>query len=297
MVDMSTAKDLQINEKDHSPAKLKKWSAKDAARCIILPGELDHKYSRGTLGVITGSAQYPGAAVLTTSAALATGVGALRFHSSSGLAHLVLHKSPEALVQPGPVTAWLAGSGVSGKKYSDITTWLRHRWFIHLSRQNVPTVLDAGALYLAGKLSQPTVITPHAGELSQLLASRGVQVSSEQIEANPRHWAVEASCALEVVVLLKGSITYVADGQSLIELPRATPWLATAGSGDVLAGILGALVATNYIEILNNPSRLAEVSATAAFIHNRAAVAASAGGPITASAIVEEIQQKVAELL
>jgi len=53
----------------------KVWSSKDAARCIIVPSDLDHKYSRGVLGLITGSAQFPGAAVLTTSAALTTGLG------------------------------------------------------------------------------------------------------------------------------------------------------------------------------------------------------------------------------
>ena len=143
----------------------KVWSSKDAARCIVIPSDLDNKYSRGVLGIITGSAQYPGAAVLTTSAALATGLGMARFHSSSGLAHLVLHQSPEVVVQPGPVTAWLAGSGIHHKKYSDFTTFLRHRWFTLLNRQTVPTVLDAGALHLAGKLEQPTLITPHAGEL------------------------------------------------------------------------------------------------------------------------------------
>ena len=274
----------------------KKWSAKDASRCIITPSALDHKYSRGTLGVITGSARYPGAAVLTTSAALATGLGALRFHSSSGLAHLVLHQSPEALVQPGPVTAWLAGSGIHHKKYSDVTTWLRHRWFALLSRQNVPTILDAGALHLAGTLDQPTVITPHAGELSRLMALHGVIVSSEAIEANPAYWAQNASEKLAVTVLLKGSRTFVAQDEYLIELPVATPWLATAGSGDVLAGILGALLATNYIEILNDRNRLADVAATAAFIHNRAALAASDGGPITASMIIDELQQVVAKL-
>ena len=84
------------------------FTSRDAARCIIVPSDLDHKYSRGVLGVITGSAQYPGAAVLTTAAASATGLGMIRFHSSSGLAHLVLHTSPEVVVQPGPVTAWLA---------------------------------------------------------------------------------------------------------------------------------------------------------------------------------------------
>lgn len=276
---------------------VKKWSAKDSARCILTPSEIDHKYSRGTLGVITGSAQYPGAAVLTTSAALATGLGALRFHSSSGLAHLVLHQSPEALVQPGPVTAWIAGSGIDGRRYKHFSTWLRHRWFKLLKLQSVPTLLDAGSLYLAGKLDQPTLITPHAGELSQLLALHGIDVSSELIEANPQEWVLRASTTLGVTVLLKGSVTYVARNDFLIELPKASPWLATAGSGDVLAGIIGALIATNYIEILNDPDRLAEIAATGAFIHNRAAEAASGGGPITASTLINQIQQIVTKLL
>ena len=275
----------------------KLWKSKDAAKCIIVPSALDHKYSRGTLGAITGSAKYPGAAVLATSAAIATGLGALRFHSNSGLAHLVLHRTPEAIVQPGPVTAWLAGSGIDSKKYSDITTWLRHRWFVLLERQSVPTVLDAGALHLAGSLEQPTLITPHSGELSKLLAQRGVIASAELIESNPREWAQKASELLAVTVLLKGSKTVVAQDSYLIELPIATPWLATAGSGDVLAGIIGALVATNYIEILNDVKRLADVAATGAFIHNQGALLASRGGPVSASSIVDAIPQAVASIL
>lgn len=273
------------------------WSAKDAKKCIIVPSELDHKYSRGTLGIISGSAQFPGAAVLTTRAASATGLGVIRFHSNSGLAHLVLHQSPEALVQPGPVTAWLAGSGIDAKKYSDFTTWLRHRWFALLNRQSVPTVLDAGALHLAGSLEQPTLITPHSGELSQLLAKRGVIASAELIESNPLHWAQHASELLAVTVLLKGSRTVVAQDDYLIELPVATPWLATAGSGDVLAGIIGALCATNYIEILNDVRRVADVAATGALIHNKAALIASAGGPINAPSIIDAIPAAVASIL
>ncbi len=275
----------------------KKWSVKDAKKCIIVPSELDHKYSRGVLGIITGSAKFPGAAVLCTRAASATGLGVIRFHSNSGLAHLVLHQSPEALVQPGPVTAWLAGSGIDGKKYSDYTTWLRHRWFTLLNRQSVPTVLDAGALHLAGSLEQPTIITPHAGELSQLLRKRGVIASAEIIESNPLHWAQAASELLAVTVLLKGSRTVVAQDDYLIELPLATPWLATAGSGDVLAGIIGALCATHYIEILNDISRLADLAATAALIHNKAALLASNGGPINAPAIIDAIPAAVASIL
>lgn len=276
---------------------VKAWRAKDAAGCIVVPSEIDHKYSRGTLGIITGSAKFPGAAVLTTRAASATGLGVIRFHSNSGLAHLVLHQSPEALVQPGPVTAWLAGSGIDSKRYSDFTTWLRHRWYVLLNRQSVPTILDAGALHLAGSLEQPTLITPHAGELSALLAQRGLIASAELIEANPREWAQKASELLAVTVLLKGARTVVAQDSYIIELPPATPWLATAGSGDVLAGIIGALFATNYIEILNDIRRVAEVAATGALIHSRAALRASNGGPISAQAIIEAIPETVATLL
>ena len=276
---------------------LKKWTARDAAKCIITPSELDHKYSRGVLGVITGSAKYPGAAVLSTAAASATGIGVIRFHSSSGLAHLVLHSTPSVLVQPGKVTAWLIGSGIETKKYSDITTWLRHRWYKLTTLQSVPTVLDAGALHLAGTLNQPTLITPHSGELSQLLTARGVIVSAEAIEGNPKKWVQEAADTLGVTVLLKGSTTYVANDSILIQLPTATPWLATAGSGDVLAGIIGALVATNTVEILNDYNHLACVAATGALIHLRAADAASNGGPINAEAIILSVPRVISQII
>ena len=275
----------------------KTFSSRDAAKCIIVPSDIDHKYSRGVLGLITGSAQYPGAAVLTTSAALATGIGMARFHSSSGLAHLVLHQSPEAVVQPGPVTAWLAGSGIASKKYSDVTTYLRHRWFVLMKRQTVPTVLDAGALHLAGTLAQPTLITPHAGELSKLFALRSINVSAEMIEADSASWAARAANEFNVTVLLKGAKTVVAQGDVLITLPKATSWLATAGTGDVLAGIIGALVATNYIEILNSPRRLADVAAAGAFIHNSAAILASNGAPISASMISAQIPSTIRKII
>jgi hydroxyethylthiazole kinase-like uncharacterized protein yjeF len=277
--------------------KSQRWTAKDSKKHIIVPSELDHKYSRGTLGAITGSAQYPGAAVLTTKAAVATGLGVLRFHSSSGLAHLVLHAAPEVIVQPGKVDAWLVGSGISEKKFSDYTTWLRHRWFTLMKAQGVPTVLDAGALDWAGKLSQPTLITPHVGELAKLLIKRGIKVSSEAIEADPKKWAVAAAKELKVTVLLKGSITYVANDEFVIELPKATPWLATAGSGDVLAGIIGAIVATNYIEILNDQNNLARVAATGAFIHNSAALLASKDSPISATSIIDFIPEALRKIL
>ena len=273
------------------------WNAAKSKKCLIVPKAYDHKYSRGVLGVISGSAQYPGAAVLSTGAAVATGVGMVRFYSSSGLAHLVLHSSPEVVVQPGAVTAWVAGSGIVSNRYDDYTTWLRHRWFKVIGLQSVPTILDAGALYLADKLEQPTLITPHAGELAKLLGNYGVQVLADEISDDPKRWAQECADILGVTVLLKGSRTVVANNEIIIELPTATPWLATAGSGDVLAGIIGAIAATNEIEILSSPNRFAEIAASASFIHDRAARLASKGGPISASMIIDYIPEAIRKVL
>ena len=275
----------------------KKFTVRDAKRCIITPSELDHKYSRGVLGVITGSAQYPGAAVLTTAAAAATGVGMVRFNSSSGLAHLVLHTTPEVVVQPGKVNAWLLGSGIERAKYKHFSTWLRHRWFVLARRQSVPTILDAGALYLAGTLKQPTLITPHYAELAKLLNSRGMSASTEAIEGDPKKWIRIAVEKLSVTILLKGSRTLVANENILYELPHSTPWLATAGSGDVLAGIIGSIVATNAIEILNDANRLAEIAATGALIHLLAADSASNGGPISAQQIIPKISKVISQII
>ena len=273
------------------------WNAAKSKKCLVVPKSYDHKYSRGVLGVITGSAQYPGATVLSTKAAVATGIGMVRFYSSSGLAHLVLHESPEVVVQPGAVTSWLAGSGIAEDRFDDYTTWLRHRWFKVIERQSVPTVLDAGALGLAGKLSQPTLITPHAGELSRILKRLGTNVSADEISDYPIEWASEVANQLDVTVLLKGSKSVVVNNEIQIQLPAATQWLATAGSGDVLGGIIGAIAASNEIEILNSDSRFAEIAASASFIHDQSARLASKCGPISASSIITRIPEAVRKIL
>ncbi|MEI7930734.1 MAG: NAD(P)H-hydrate dehydratase, partial [Actinomycetes bacterium] len=114
---------------------------------------------------------------------------------------------------------------------------------------------------------------------------------------DPKRWAQECADILGVTVLLKGSRTVVANNEIIIELPAATPWLATAGSGDVLSGIIGALAATNEIEILSSANRFAAIAATGAFIHDRAARLASKGGPISATSIIDYLPEAIRKIL
>ena len=265
------------------------WTREDARACILLPTDWDHKYTRGVLGVVTGSRPYPGAAVLTTAAAVATGLGMVRFFPTAALAALVLQRSPEVVVAPGKVHAWLLGSGVAPPGGWSLANRLRHRQMARTRWPAAPTVFDAGALYLAGTVRALTVITPHAGELAVLLKARGVEASAKDIAADPQLWALRAHRLCAVTVLLKGAQTVVAGEGVCIALPAATPWLATAGTGDVLAGMVGALLASHHAEVAGNPALLGQLAATAAYIHARAAELASGGAPLTASSLIAAI--------
>ncbi len=273
------------------------WTAADARSCIRVPTANDHKYTRGVLGVVTGSRQYPGAAVLSTAAALATGVGMVRFYPVAQLAALVLQRSPEVVIAPGKVNAWLLGSGVASPGGVSISNWWRHRQMEIARQQAAPTVLDAGALYLAGTLGTPTLIMPHAGELAALLSARGLSASAQDITDDPRHWTLLAQQVLGVTVLLKGSQTLVAGPGIAIALPSATPWLATAGTGDVLAGIAGALVAGRHSELMTRPALLAQLAATAAYLHASAADLACDGAPLTAITLIDALGGALRQLL
>lgn len=275
----------------------KVWSATDARDFVQIPHESDDKYSRGVLGVIAGSDQYPGSAVLSCDAALRTGIGMVRFFGPEKSQMLVLNSSPEVVIQDGKVQAWVIGPGLDTQKLDST-----RRAFIESAlNQNLPTLIDAGALsFLSNLIIQPNnslLITPHYRELSRLFALRNIMVSSAQIESSPKEWAVRAAKEWQVCVLLKGVRTLIATPATLLELPSATPWLATAGTGDVLAGIIGGLIATQTLKITEDSSALASISATGALIHAQAAERASRRGPISASTIIGEIPSVVKELI
>lgn len=264
------------------------WSAADAARHIARPRQRDDKYSRGVLGVITGSAQYPGAAVLGVEAALRTGVGMVRFVGDERAQDLVMQRRPEAVPSAGRVQAWLIGSGMDFAHREPaaeerITEALRH---------TVPFVLDGGALDVVSRASGPAVLTPHYRELGRLM-----EASADDIAAAPEKWARQAAQRFGVTVLLKGHTTHVSDGVSDVSVSVAPAWIATAGAGDALGGILGSLVATHSDEVLADPRLLVGLAATAAYVHGLAAQRASEGGPFTILDLCAHVPSVIAELV
>lgn len=255
-------------------AAVHRLEARDVLAAWPRPGATDTKYTRGVLGVVAGAPSYPGAAIMCTQAAVNAGAGMVRFLGDATARAMVLARSPEVVCsddQPWDVhvQAWLAGPGVVG----DESQAARVQAVIEAAE---PAVLDAGALDAAARsvadarLGPHKILTPHAGELSQIfewlhgfgLCESGVERTA--IEANPLRWAREAARLTGATVLLKGATTVIAspvgatgsleDHECLcLSVGGASPWLATAGSGDTLAGILGTVLA----HVAEHPDALA----------------------------------------
>ncbi|WP_146361142.1 NAD(P)H-hydrate epimerase [Arthrobacter yangruifuii] len=270
--------------------------AEDLAGLLPVPTPADHKYSRGVLGIAAGSETYPGAALMATGAALATGVGMLRYLGPAAVARLINLAHPEAVCSPGEVgdvhvQAWVAGPGAG----NDGDQLRRAR---EAMASGLPAVIDADAVgAVAPGLHPAVVLTPHAGELTALLRSLGEEVERPEIEADPIRYARLAAARTGATVLLKGWATVAAAPTGeLYSQAEATPWLATAGSGDTLSGILGALLATDRTpEDEREPGHYARLAAAAALLHGRAGALEAAGGPVQPSLLGPRIRSLVAD--
>lgn len=234
----------------------------DAAALLPEPTASSDKYRRGVVGIAAGSAQYPGAAVLAVAGALRGGAGAVRYVGPA--ADAVLARYPETLIGRGRVQAWVVGPGIGEARGGEVA---------QLLAQDVPVLVDADGLRgldpaVLRARTAPTLLTPHAGEAAALLG-----VSRESVEAGRLEAARELAGRYGATVLLKGSTTLVASGGGPVRVnPTGTPWLATAGSGDVLSGLAGSLLATG----LSGP----DAGSLAAYLHGLAA--RLAGGPLLA---------------
>jgi hydroxyethylthiazole kinase-like uncharacterized protein yjeF len=248
----------------------------DVARLVPRPSPDAQKYDRGVVGVRAGSAEYPGAALLSVAGAASGLCGMVRYVGDPTVADRVRAAHPE-VVGAGRAQAWVVGSGGGAQAGEELAAALG---------DGVPTVVDADALgHLEGHRLGPTaVLTPHAGELSRMLG-----VDRAVIEAAPLAHARRAAAAYGCVVLLKGRRTVVAgpDGRARVT-ETGVPWLATAGAGDVLGGLIGALLAAGL------PSY--DAASVGSWLHGAAASLASRGGPVVADEVARAIPDAVRTL-
>ena len=245
------------------------------------------KYTRGVVGLATGSAAYPGAAVLSVAGALAGPAGLVRYAGGAG--DLVHQRHPSVIVADrvggaGRVQAWVCGSGLG----TDERALGELRAVLGAP---VPVVLDADALTLlvdgsmAGALRHrdaPIVVTPHDREFARL--------AGEPPGADRAAAALRLAAWMNAVVLLKGDRTIVAtpDGRAWAN-PTGTAALATGGTGDVLAGLVGSLLAGGL------PAERAAVAG--AYVHGLAGRAAAEGGPVTSEDVAGALRAVVRETL
>ncbi|MBB3156688.1 hydroxyethylthiazole kinase-like uncharacterized protein yjeF [Microbacterium proteolyticum] len=277
----------------------KDWSGLDAARTLRRPTADDDKYSRGVVGMRTGSTRYPGAAVLGVEAAWRAGTGMVRYLGPPRAQDLVLQRRPETVTVDGRVQAWVIGSGTDATERDAAETALLRG----ILQGDLPVVVDAGSLDLVPGAAASVIVTPHAREMARLRDALGLPaVAMADHDARERA-ARETADAIGGVVLLKGAVTIVAAaGGWSRHVSTGTPWLATAGTGDVLGGVLGAVTAGAVAAGRTDLEELAACAATSAWLHGRAGTAASlshgsAGGPITALDVADALPGVVAALL
>ncbi|KZS75675.1 bifunctional ADP-dependent (S)-NAD(P)H-hydrate dehydratase/NAD(P)H-hydrate epimerase [Mycobacterium kansasii] len=271
---------------------LRGFQAADVLARWPVPGPDDDKYTQGVTGVLAGSSTYPGAAVLCTGAAVAATSGMVRY---AGSAHAeVLSHWPEVIASSTPaaagrVQAWVAGPGLGTS--DEEAAGAAALWFA--LETDLPVLVDADGLTMLAAHPElvvnrraATVLTPHAGEFARLA---GAPPGPDRVGACRR-----LADNFGATVLLKGNVTVIADPGGPVYLsPAGQSWAATAGSGDVLSGMIGALLASGLAP--------AEAAAAAAFVHARAAGLSAidpgpGGAPTSASRILHHIRAALAAL-
>lgn len=315
------------------PAEGCKVSSHDATlvRYLLKPEADSHKYSRGVVRIIAGSQRFPGAGLLCVAGASHSGVGMIRLNAPERVENLVLAAHPQ-IVPDGPALtgtcdALVLGPGLDAQK----ADWEALAQLL----ENTPAVIDASALepvcalIKEGKLRLRAyhILTPHDGELARCLnlfagtdtdktAGENAEKLADKADKPLGKFASQTSPALQrriqgaqqlaaltgACVLAKGNRTVVVDAKAQVHtLPAATPWLATAGSGDVLAGLMGGLLALNVRAGAGHVGAPAAsgsaTSADAAGTSQQSADAQGRGAPAaSAAALAPAIAQLAARL-
>jgi ADP-dependent NAD(P)H-hydrate dehydratase / NAD(P)H-hydrate epimerase len=236
-----------------------------ARPCLSSPGPEDHKYTRGFVASLIG--EMPGAGALTAAGALRGGAGYVRIIGASRVEGV-----PSAVVQsPGDVERHLDDPRIGAAAVGPgLGSGDEARWLLDLAfASRHPLVLDADALSLIaergvaglGAGCQTPIMTPHAGEFARLFEYRYGSKLEQTREA------AALSCC---VVVHKGPDTVVAAPDGRAAIASAAPaWLATAGTGDVLAGVIAAMRARGMDAF--------DAACAGVWLHGRAAERAGPG--------------------
>ncbi|GAA1926504.1 NAD(P)H-hydrate dehydratase [Nocardioides hwasunensis] len=260
---------------EHAAPVVEALQPDDVRALLPRPGPDAQKYTRGVVGVRAGSGTYPGAALLAVAGATSGLVGMVRYVGPDAVADTVRTAHPE-VVGAGRVQAWVVGPG-GGDDGAQMLAEAR--------ADDVPLVVDADALRHVDGPLPGCVLTPHAGELSAML-----DVERTEVEAAPLRFVREAAGRWDCVVLLKGHHTLVADPRGRVRVTTTgVPWLATAGAGDVLSGLVGSLLAAGLDSY--------DAASVGSWLHGAAATQASGGGPLTAGRVAVQIPRLLRELL
>jgi hydroxyethylthiazole kinase-like uncharacterized protein yjeF len=263
---------------DLPPAPVEALERRDVVRLLPSAARVSDKYTRGVLGVAAGSQVYTGAAVLSVGAALRAGAGMVRYGGAPHAAEQVRSRWAEAVVTEvtgarvvdmGRVQAWVVGPGLGTDAEDTVEAVLA---------QQVPVLVDADALTIAARhpdwlraRTAPTLLTPHDREYARF----GQEVGPDRVGAARR-----LAADLGVHVLLKGDSTVVAgpDGRARVNT-TGSPVLATAGTGDVLAGGVGALLAQGV--------EVRDAGSAGAWLHGLAGQLSADGGTTSAGLVLE----------
>lgn len=287
---------LDIGVKIERPPVVERVTSEDLWRLWPSPGPSDDKYSRGVLGVVAGGERYTGAALLSVTSAVCSGAGMVRYLGPPTPTSLIRSQVPEAVIGAGRVQAWLVGPGVD--VHDESAGGRAQRAFAQSALDSgLPAVVDAGGLDLiVGPRSTPTLLTPHAGELATALSrleDTGAVVDRAAVAAAPLAHARRLANVTNCTVLLKGSTTLVVSpGPAALAVRSqadAPAWLATAGSGDVLAGLAGTLLACGLSPL--------DAGSVAALVHGLAGDAANPGGPVRALGVAHAIPGVIAAFM
>ncbi|MDO4665267.1 MAG: NAD(P)H-hydrate epimerase [Actinomycetaceae bacterium] len=304
-------------------------AAADVADLWLVPGIEDHKYTRGVPQIIAGSEEYPMTGVLCALGAARAGAGMVRLDAPDEAQLALITRLPEVVTRTGRFQSLLVGPGISGT--------LRESKAVQAAGEailaKVPVVIDAGALKLVSEiasrlpkrarrrvdllaprplspLGETTVLTPHAGEAAALATRLGYNreqggVSRNEIQSDPAKWARLLAEVIGATVLVKGHTTVISGPNGeLFSQADAPTWAGTAGSGDVLAGILAAVLAMRqaFVEAGEDVASVPTFAAAAAWVHGSAAtIAADAevgvGHPIIASDIAAAVPRALGRAL